>query len=205
VAEKLVVVDYEAGNLRSVESAVAHLGRDFVTSADPDLVRVADRVIFPGVGESASAMAVLRRTGLDDALREVLQVGQPMLGICIGCQVIFDHSEERDARCLGLLGGEVVAFEPDPERKVPHMGWNTVRVDRQHPVVAGIPSGSSFYFVHSYYPAPLDPRVVIGSTDYGVEFASIIGSATLVATQFHAEKSGRWGLQLLGNFLGWAP
>ena len=205
MAESLVIVDYEAGNLHSVERAVAHLGKSFTTSADPEQVRAADRIIFPGVGESASAMAVLRRRGLDEALRAVWSAGRPMLGICIGCQIVFDHSQERDTRCLGLISGEVVAFEPDDEHKVPHMGWNNVRLGREHPLTNGIPDGSTFYFAHSYYPSPVDPRVVLGWTEYGVEFTSIVGAETLVATQFHAEKCGRWGLKLLDNFLGWMP
>lgn len=203
--DRLVVVDYEAGNLHSVERAVTHLGAGFTTTSDPEVLVAAERVIFPGVGESASAMAALRRTGMDEALRELRRAGRPMLGICVGCQVVFDHSEERDAECLGLLPGNVVAFRPDRHHKVPHMGWNRVHIERPHPLLTGIPDQSMFYFVHSYYPTPQSTDVVIGSTNYGLEFGSIVASENLAATQFHAEKSGRWGLRLLANFLHWSP
>ena len=205
MAERLVIVDYEAGNLHSVERAVAHLGASFATTSDAEQVAAADRLIFPGVGECASAMAVLRRTGMDQALREVREAGRPMLGICVGCQVVFERSAERDAECMGLLAGSVLAFRPDDRHKVPHMGWNQVRFERPHPLVQGIPDRSMFYFVHSYYPAPASTDVVVGSTTYGLDFGSIIADANLAATQFHAEKSGRWGLQLLENFLSWRP
>ncbi len=205
MAERLVIVDYEAGNLHSVERAVAHLGAAFATSSQAEEVAAADRIIFPGVGESASAMAVLRRTGMDQAMHEVRNAGRPMLGICVGCQVVFERSEERDAECLGLLPGSVLAFRPDRQHKVPHMGWNEVHFERPHPLVAGIPDDSMFYFVHSYYPAPQTPEVVVGSTPYGLQFGSIIAAENLAATQFHAEKSGKWGLRLLDNFLRWSP
>lgn len=205
MAERLVIVDYEAGNLHSVERAVARLGATFTTTSHAEQIAAADRIIFPGVGESASVMAVLRRTGMDQALHEVRKEGRPMLGICVGCQVIFDRSEERNAECLGLLPGSVMAFRPNPQHKVPHMGWNEVRFEHPHPLVAGIPDRSMFYFVHSYYPVPQSKAVVVGSTTYGLQFGSIIAAENLAATQFHAEKSGRWGLQLLDNFLCWSP
>ena len=204
-SDDLLIVDYEAGNLRSVELAVAHLGGAAVTSADPDRVRAAQRVIFPGVGGADAAMAVLRSRGLDAALREVHQAGRPMLGICVGCQVIFDWSEEGPTDCLGLIAGRVTRLQPAPGRKVPHMGWNVVRLRQEHPIVAGIDDGARFYFVHSYSVAPQDDLTTVGATVYGREFAAIVASDNIVATQFHAEKSGRWGLRLLGNFLGWRP
>ena len=203
--DEVVIVDYEAGNLRSVELAVAHLGAAPVTSADPERVRTAERVIFPGVGGADAAMAVLRKRGLDAALREVQRAGRPMLGICVGCQVIFDSSEEGPTDCLGLVPGRVVRIQPDAGRKVPHMGWNVVRRRRRHPLVAGIADGARFYFVHSYCVLPADPGTTVGATRYGTEFAAIIAAGNMVATQFHAEKSGRWGLQLLANFLSWTP
>ena len=201
----LVIVDYEAGNLRSVELAVAHVGAAAVMSADPERVRRARRVIFPGVGGADAAMAVLRGRGLDDALREVHRAGRPMLGICVGCQVVFDSSEEGPTDCLGLVAGRVTRLRPAPGRKVPHMGWNVVRQRRQHPVVAGIADGARFYFVHSYSVQPDEPAVTVGATWYGREFAAVVAADNIVATQFHAEKSGRWGLRLLANFLAWSP
>jgi glutamine amidotransferase len=203
--DDVVIVDYEAGNLRSVELAVAHLGAAAVTSADPERVRAAERVIFPGVGGADAAMAVLRNRGLDAALREVHRAGRPMLGICVGCQVIFDSSEEGPADCLGLVAGRVTRIQPAAGRKVPHMGWNVVRQRRRHPIVAGIADGARFYFVHSYCVLPDDQRTTVGATRYGTEFAAIIAADNIVATQFHTEKSGRWGLQLLANFLSWTP
>jgi glutamine amidotransferase len=204
-ADELLIVDYEAGNLRSVELAVAHLGRAAVTSDDPERVRRARRVIFPGVGGADAAMAVLRGRGLDDALREVHRAGRPMLGICVGCQVVFDSSEEGPTDCLGLLPGRVTRLLPAPGRKVPHMGWNVVRQRRAHPVVAGIADGARFYFVHSFSVTPGAAEVTVGATWYGREFAAIVAAGNIVATQFHAEKSGHWGLRLLGNFLSWSP
>ena len=203
--DQVVIVDYEAGNLRSVELAVAHLGAAAVTSADPERVRTAERVIFPGVGGADAAMAVLRKRGLDAALREVRQAGRPMLGICVGCQVIFDSSEEGPTDCLGLVPGRVVRIQPAAGRKVPHMGWNVVRQRRRHPLVEGIADGARFYFVHSYCVLPDEQDTTVGATRYGTEFAAIIAAGNIVATQFHAEKSGRWGLQLLANFLSWTP
>ena len=202
---EVVIVDYEAGNLRSVELAVAHLGAATVTSADPERVRAAERVIFPGVGGADAAMAVLRKRGLDAALREVQQAGRPMLGICVGCQVIFDSSEEGPTDCLGLVPGRVVRIQPAAGRKVPHMGWNVVRRRRPHPIAEGIADGARFYFVHSYCVLPDNQGTTVGATRYGTEFAAIIAAENMVATQFHAEKSGRWGLQLLANFLSWTP
>lgn len=203
--DEVVIVDYEAGNLRSVELAVAHLGAAPVASADPERVRRARRVIFPGVGGADAAMAVLRRRGLDAALREVHRAGRPMLGICVGCQVIFDSSEEGPTDCLGLVAGRVTRIRPAAGRKVPHMGWNVVRRRQSHPVVAGIADGARFYFVHSYCARPEQPGATVGTTSYGGEFAAIVAAGNLVATQFHAEKSGRWGLRLLANFLAWSP
>ena len=204
-SDELVIVDYEAGNLRSVELAVAHLGAGAVTSGDPERVRRARRVIFPGVGGADAAMEVLRRRGLDDALCEVHRAGRPMLGICVGCQVLFDISEEGPTDCLGLVPGRVARLHPAPGRKVPHMGWNVVRQRRAHPVVAGIADGARFYFVHSFSVAPAAAEATVGATWYGREFAAIVAADNIVATQFHAEKSGPWGLRLLDNFLSWSP
>jgi len=199
-----VIIDYDAGNLRSVQRACAQVGLDATISADPDAVRRAGRVIFPGVGAAGAAMRSLCREGMDAALREVVAKGVPVLGICLGLQISFDHSEENDQRTLGLLPGVVRRFRFDhPELKVPHMGWNEVRVVRAHPVLRGIEPGDEFYFVHAYYPEPENPEHVFAVTDYETEFASAVGRENYFATQFHPEKSGRVGLRLLANFASW--
>jgi glutamine amidotransferase len=198
-----VVVDYGAGNLKSVENALRHLGASFRVTSAPTDVDAADALIFPGVGEAAASMAELRRTGLDEAIRRFVASGRKVLGICIGCQVIFERSEERDTECLGIFGGRVARFPGGPGLKVPHMGWNSVHFTRPHPVFHSIPQDSPFYFVHSYYPVPADLSLVAGETDYGEVFASCIARRNLVAFQFHLEKSGPRGLQLLDNFLSW--
>jgi imidazole glycerol-phosphate synthase subunit HisH len=202
-AATTAVLDYGAGNLKSVENALTHLGARFLVTSRPSDLQEVEGLIFPGVGEAAASMTVLRRTGLDSALRDFLLSGRKILGICIGCQVIFDRSEERDTECLGLLAGTVKRFPSGSGLKVPHMGWNTVHFVRDHPVFAGIPQDSSFYFVHSYYPAPADSSLVAATTDYGLPFASCIVRKNLVAFQFHLEKSGPLGLKLLSNFLSW--
>jgi len=207
MAEKTVILDYEAGNLTSVELAVRHVGGDPLVTSDPELVRQADRIIFPGVGAAPAVMDILTRSGLGEALREAVRRGALTLGICIGAQVILEASEEGDARCLGLVEGTVVRLDekaPDGARlKIPHMGWNDLEIASAHPVLDGVPSGSQFYFVHSYHPAPADEHSVIGRTEYGKVFASAFAKDNLVATQFHPEKSGRVGLRLLQNFLSW--
>jgi len=158
------------------------------------------------VGEARAAMDDLSRRGMDEALRVVSEKGMPVLGICIGAQVLLQHSAERDTECLGLVSGRAIPL-PEPtvvdRLKVPHMGWNQVKQIRDHSLFDGIPDRSSFYFVHSFYPAPEDEEVVIGTTEYGVQFASVYACNNLAAVQFHAEKSGRYGLKLLENFLKW--
>lgn len=199
------VVDYKAGNLRSVETAMRFLQADFFVSEDPDAFAKADRMIFPGVGEALAAMTVLRESGLDEAVRAFYASGKPLLGICIGCQIALESSEERGARCLGLVKGTVQRFPRSPGLKIPHMGWNQVVPRRDHPLWNGIKPGSSYYFVHSYYPNPAVQDLILAETEYGISFASALGHGNLVATQFHPEKSGKVGLQLLANFLSWKP
>ncbi len=202
-AELTVVLDYGAGNLTSVENALRHLGARFRTTSDPAVLADAQSVIFPGVGEAAASMAVLRKTGLDEGLRAFVASGRKVLGICIGCQVIFDRSDERDTSCLGLVHGVVRRFPAGTGLKVPHMGWNAMHFSLQHPVFTGIPQDTSFYFVHSYYPDPVDRGVIAAVTDYGIAFPSCIARGNLVAFQCHVEKSGPFGLKLLSNFLSW--
>jgi glutamine amidotransferase len=205
----IAVVDYEAGNLASVKRSLKALEAQVTVTQDPAVVARAEKIIFPGVGAAGQAMSNLQRLGLDQALHQAWAAGKPILGICLGAQIIMSHSAENDARCLGLLPGEVRRLSPRPPAtgegryKIPHMGWNQVRFLTDHPVFRGIPEGAEFYFVHSYYPAPADPDRILGVTDYGQEFPSVVGYKNLVAMQFHPEKSGGFGLTILTNFLGW--
>lgn len=206
----ITLVDYKAGNLTSVRRALDHLGIPSRISADPELVRRSEKIIFPGVGAAGAAMNVLREQGLDAALKDVYAKGTPILGICIGCQIILEHSEEDDAACLGLLSGKTVRFpvvgatrRVAPTIKIPHMGWNAVTVTQPHPLLAHLHPGDEFYFVHSYYPQPADPGQTYATCDYGGEFPVAIGKDNLFAVQFHTEKSGALGLRVLENFSKW--
>ena len=199
------VVDYGAGNLKSVETALHHLGSEFFISSSPEELLASTRLVFPGVGEARAAMTVLRDRGLDEAIVDYARSGRPLLGICIGCQVVLESSEEADTDCLGLLPGKVKQLPVRKGLKVPHMGWNQVQFRRRHGIMEGIPTGSSFYFVHSYYPVPESESDVLAETDYGMLFPSLIGRGNIIATQFHPEKSGPVGLRLLANFLKWEP
>ncbi len=199
----LAVIDYGAGNITSVQNALTRLGAGFFVTSDPQELSKADSMIFPGDGEAVAAMTELRRTGLDDGIREFFRSGRKMLGICIGCQVVLQRSEERGAECLGLLEGAVKRFSGESGLKIPHMGWNTVRFDSSHPVLSRFKEESAFYFVHSYYPDPANARDVCGWTEYGIPFPSAIARGNLIAFQFHPEKSGEVGLRLLGDFLSW--
>ena len=199
-----LILDYEAGNLASVKRACAHVGMTAEYCADPDQLRRADRVIFPGVAAAGSAMHSLRARGLDEALREVIKSGTPVLGICLGMQVSLTHSEENDTATLDLIPGVVRRFAFDqPDLKVPHMGWNAVRIVQEHPVLADIQPGDEFYFVHSYFPKPQDSQAVLAVTDYEGDFTCAIGKDNYIGTQFHPEKSAQVGLQLLANFATW--
>jgi glutamine amidotransferase len=199
-----IIIDYDAGNLRSVQRACSEVGIDAEISADADRVAAADRLIFPGVGAAGSAMRSVRRNGLDQALRSALAGGTPVLGICLGLQISFDHSEEDDQDTLGFLPGLVKRFAFERrDLKIPHMGWNEVRVVRPHPLLDDIEPGDEFYFVHSYYPVPAEPELVFAVTDYERDFACAVGRDNYFATQFHPEKSGRVGLRLLARFAAW--
>jgi glutamine amidotransferase len=199
----IVIIDYQAGNLTSVVRSLKALGVKGTVTQDPAVVAQATRVIFPGVGAAGKAMATLRELGLDQALRQSFQRGIPILGICLGAQIILERSEENHATCLGLLPGQTRALPRVADLKIPHMGWNQVRFLKAHQVFRELPEGAEYYFVHSYYPAPAQTAMVLGVTDHGREFPSAIGWRNLVATQFHPEKSGRFGLQILKNFLAW--
>ncbi len=202
----IAIIDYEAGNLRSVEYAFQYVGADCVVTQDPEVIAAADKVVFPGVGAAGSCMSNLRRLGLDKALLQALDSGRKVLAICVGMQLLFEDSgEDGGVACLGVLQGTVDLFEFPPAEKVkiPHMGWNAVAF-KEHPVVEGIPEASEYYFVHSYYVQGNKPEILLGSTEYaGKVFTSAIARDNLVATQFHPEKSGKVGLQLLRNFIEW--
>jgi glutamine amidotransferase len=195
----IAIVDVCSGNLRSVERALAHVGGDVVVTRDPDTVRRADKIVVPGQGAFAVFMRGLEERGLEPVLREAIASGKPYLGICLGMQVLFEHSEEGDVAGLGVLAGKVVKFRPtDPTLKVPHMGWNRVAMKRP---VAGLSDGDHVYFVHSYHCAPADPSVIALEATHGVTFCAAIQSANLFACQFHPEKSQQVGLGLLKTFV----
>jgi len=202
------IVDYRAGNLTSVARALNYLEEPCRISDDPGVLEQASHIIFPGVGAAGEAMANLKKSRLDQWIREWVQQGKPIMGICLGTQVIFEYSEENDTQCLGIIPGAVKRFPQNirqngEQLKIPHMGWNHVTFQKDHPVFRGLPEGSEFYFVHSYYPSPDDDKWIIGLTDYGQLFCSVVAHRNLVATQFHPEKSGRPGLQILINFCRW--
>ena len=200
----ITILDSGAGNLRSVQRACRALDMDSIVVQDPDGVRAAERIIFPGVGAAPTAMQNLERLGVVEALVEAVEAGVPTLGICVGAQVALDRSDEGDTKCIGLIAGDTRLFQlSDPSLKVPHIGWNEVRVVRPHPLLEGLKPGDEFYFVHSYYLDPNDRERVFATTDYGGDFASAIGRDNFFATQFHPEKSGRFGLELLERFASW--
>jgi imidazole glycerol-phosphate synthase subunit HisH len=194
----IAIADYGMGNRRSVEKALEHVGADSVISADHDVVRGADAVILPGVGAFPEAMRHLRASGLDDVLREVAASGTPLLGICLGMQLLFDSSSEHEgAAGLGLLRGAVTRLDAP---KLPHIGWNHVTFERESPLVGGLGSGRAFYHVHSFACRPVDPEDVVGRGEYGERFVSMVARANVMGAQFHPEKSSRDGLALLANF-----
>ncbi len=195
------IVDYNAGNLRSVETAMQFLKTDYIVSDNSKILSSSDKLIFPGVGEASAAMKVLKRKGLDKVIIDFVHSGKPLLGICLGCQIILDYSEESDTRGLGIIPGIVKMFKKQAGLKIPHMGWNQVIHRGKHPVFAGIPKGASFYFVHSYYPEPSNIESTVAWTEYGINFSSAIAEKNVIAVQFHPEKSGKFGLKLLQNFI----
>jgi glutamine amidotransferase len=200
----ITIIDYKAGNLTSVKRALDHLGISNQVTADPQVIRQAERIIFPGVGHAGAAMGVLREGGLDSAITDAYTQGTPILGICIGCQIILTQSEEGPTAGLNIIPGICSRFRPgEAALKVPHMGWNAVTVTRPHPILSHLRPGDEFYFVHSFYPQPDDPRTVFATSQYGETFPVAIGMNNLFAVQFHAEKSGALGLQLLNNFALW--
>ena len=210
---KIVVVDYGMGNLRSVAQALRHVApeAEVQISGDAHRIAAADRLVFPGQGAMPDCMRSLRESGLQQVVMEAAR-NKPLLGICVGQQLLFEWSEEGDTPCLGLLPGTVVKFQLDGQLqqdgsrfKVPQMGWNRVRQTLSHPLWNGIADDSYFYFVHSYYVRPAQASHTVGETDYGAPFASAVARDNIFATQFHPEKSASAGLQLYQNFVHWNP
>ncbi|MEG2172256.1 MAG: imidazole glycerol phosphate synthase subunit HisH [Desulfovibrionaceae bacterium] len=201
----LAILDYKAGNQTSVRRALEHLGIPCTITADPAVVASAVGLIFPGVGAAGQAMEQLRLSGLEEALRRAVQLGQPLLGICLGCQILLDHSEENDTAALGLVRGTCRLFDKSLSDvdarplRIPHMGWNTLTVRRPSPLLQGIAPQASFYFVHSYY-VEVPEDLCIATAHYGQDFCAVYGRDKLWAVQFHPEKSGQPGLQLLKNY-----
>ena len=215
VANTVAVVDYGMGNLHSVSQAVRHaadqVGVEVFVISDPDVVRKATRVVLPGQGAMPDCMRELRDSGLQESVLEAA-AGKPLFGVCVGMQMLLSHSDEGPTDGLGLIPGEVRKFElagrlqPDGSRyKVPQMGWNQVRQAQPHPVWAGVPDLAYFYFVHSFYAKPADPRHSVGEADYGAPFTAAVARDNIFATQFHPEKSAAHGLALYRNFLHWNP
>jgi glutamine amidotransferase len=194
------VVDYGAGNLRSVTNALALLGCTFRVTQKVVDVLDADAVILPGVGAASDTIKNLEDLALIKPIKQYVAEGRPFLGVCIGLQILLSTTEEGGVqKCLGIVSGKVQKLLADV--KVPHMGWNQVKQIATHPIFKGIPDNTNFYFVHSYYAVPENNTVVIGTTDYGISFCSVLAQDRLVATQFHPEKSGKWGLKIYDNFL----
>ena len=204
----IAVIDYNMGNVRSVEKGFQRIGMDAIVTRDPGVIRDATHVVLPGVGAFRDCMDNLERFGLIDVIRDGIESGKPFLGICLGLQVLFEESHEFGIhRGLSIIKGKVVRFpsdmEVDGERlKVPHMGWNQINIKKPSPLLTGIDDGTYFYFVHSYYCVPDEDEVVITTSSYGVEFVSTISRDNIFACQFHPEKSQKVGLRLLKNFAG---
>ncbi len=197
----IAVVDYGVGNRRSVEKALLRVGANAQITADATLLRAADGLVIPGVGAFPAAARRLAETGLDQLIREIAAVGTPILGACLGMQLLFDHSDEHGgAAGLRLIAGEVRALQA-PDRKLPHIGWSEVRWQGESPLSAGLPDPSAFYHVHSYAAWPASEQDVIGWSDYGQRYASVVGSGNIFGVQFHPEKSSSAGLALLANFV----
>jgi len=197
----ITIIDYGMGNLRSVQKAFEHVGFSASITDDPDRIAEASKVVLPGVGAFRDAMANLERYGLIDPIKESIERGVPFLGICLGFQLLFSESEEGGLhRGLDIMPGRVRRFPP-PQR-VPQIGWNQIHIKRECPILEGIPDGSFFYFVHSYYVDPEDPSDVVALTDYGIDYVSIASRGNVFGVQFHPEKSQDLGLRILENFGG---
>lgn len=197
----ITIVDYQMGNLRSVQKAIEHIGGTAVISSDAAEIAAAEKLVLPGVGAFGDAMAEIRRRDLVAPIRDFVASGRPFLGICLGLQLLFDQGHEHGTHeGLGILAGDVVKFDLPPTYKVPHMGWNTITKHGNGPVLDAVDDGTHFYFVHSYYVRPADPSVVAMTCDYGGEFCAAVRRDNVFATQFHPEKSQADGLKLLAGF-----
>lgn len=194
----IAIVDYGLGNLASVYNALTAVGASVVRTSDPEAIRRADGVVLPGVGAASAGMDRLRQQGLDQVVVEVARAGRPLLGLCLGMQLLFDYSEEGATRCLGILPGAVRLLRVD--LKVPHIGWNQVKTECGTSLWHALPHDPYFYFVHSYVCEPSDLAVVTGVTEYGKAFCSAVASESIWGVQFHPERSGEGGLQLIRNF-----
>jgi glutamine amidotransferase len=199
----IAIIDYGAGNIRSVANAVARLGYTADITSRVDIINKAEAVIFPGVGAAGDTMASLKKLGLIPVIHQLVESKHPLLAICIGLQVLYSGTEEGGwYDCLNIIPGRVKKLPPG--LKVPHMGWNQVKQKKTHAIFTGIPDNSNFYFVHSYYGQPQDPAVILSETEYGITFCSGIAKDNLVAVQFHPERSGDLGLQVYQNFFNYA-
>ncbi len=197
----IAIIDYQMGNLRSVQKGFEKVGHPATITSDPAMLADADKVVLPGVGAFGDAMAELERRHLVEPIRQAIAAGKPFLGICLGLQLLFDVGYEGGRHeGLGVLAGEVVRFDLPADYKVPHMGWNQLNIRRPAPVLAGLPEGTHCYFVHSYHVVPRDPNVIATETDYGRPFCSMVLRDNIFATQFHPEKSQADGLKMLSNF-----
>lgn len=197
----IAIIDYGMGNLRSVQKAFEAVGAKATVTSDPDAIDRADRVILPGVGAFADAIAELRRTGLDAAFRNAVRAGKPCLGVCLGLHLLFDASEEDGEHAgLGLLPGRVVRFRPTPGLPIPHMGWNSLRIRREAPLLKGLEPEPFVYFVHSYHAMAANADDIAAEADYPYPFAAVVWRDNLMACQFHPEKSQRVGLAMYANF-----
>lgn len=195
----IAIVDYQAGNLRSVQKALEHFGANAVVTSEPKSIDTAHGVVFPGQGASDPSMCALRDRALVDPIRDYIASGRPFMGVCLGLQLLLDASDEGIEPGLGVIAGRVKHLPGGI--KVPHMGWNEVQFRAEHPVLSGVPDRSHFYFVHSYFADPADESVIAGTTTYGVEFCSVAARDNWIACQFHPEKSGSLGLKLYQNFV----
>lgn len=199
--QKIAVLDYGMGNLLSVRKAIEFVGAFPMITSNPAEICSADGIVLPGVGNFGDGIRNLCKMGLDSVIRNLINEGKPFLGICLGMQLLMEESEESpETSGLGIFKGKVLRF-PRGELKVPHMGWNQMKIEKNHPCLDDIPDMSYFYFVHSYYVSAQDPEVILGTTFYGNEFASAIGRKNVFATQFHPEKSQDIGLQIIRNFI----
>ena len=197
----IAIIDYGMGNLRSVQKAIEAVGHSATVTADPDAIARADKVILPGVGAFADAIAHLRQTGLAEAFTAAVRAGKPCLGVCLGLQLLFDASEEDGEHTgLGLIPGRVVRFPSEPGLKIPHMGWNTLEIRQASPLLAGLEAEPAVYFVHSYFARPENRDHIVAESNYPGPFAAMVARDNLIAAQFHPEKSQRIGLTMYANF-----